>query len=241
MAIELPGLGDIVAPMRDAVKEYAVLLCELGGAGVNALTVFGALAAGSFDGSRHTVRSVVVLDKIDLGFLQRLSAEGERLGKSHFAAPLIMTPAYVEDSIDTFPLELIEIQQAHVTVFGPDHFGGLSFEGGHVRLQCERELKVILMGLRQGLLAAAGREEFIGALEVDAAENLVRTMRGMLWFKGDHQARAGADVVGEVEHMTGAAMPGVRAALDPAAAHGWPQFQTLYRDVESLGDIVDAW
>ena len=78
-----------------------------------------------------------------------------------------MTPDYIRSSVDTFPLELIEIQQMHLTLFSEVSFDELTFQDGHVRLQCERELKALLIGLRQVLLASAGEEKFIGVLEVE--------------------------------------------------------------------------
>ena len=241
IATETSALQAIIEPLREPLREFVELVQGLAGANVESLAVIGALAAGSFDPERHTVRSVLVLGSIDLEFIRRLADQGERLGKSRFAAPLIMTPPYIAASLDTFPLELLEIQQCHVTVFGPDHFQELSFEDRHVRLQCERELKTVLINLRQGLLAAAGRENVLEALEVDLAEQLARTMRGMLWLKGTTDAKPATEVLGEIETVIERPLNGVRAALDPHARHGWEEFRELYDDVTALGNIVDAW
>ena len=90
------------------------------------------------------------------------------------AAPTVFTPAYLARSVDTFPLEFIEIQQQHVTVLGEDHFAPLVFEPAHVRLQCERELKVLEIGLQQGILVSQGRSESLKWLGDDVAERLLR-------------------------------------------------------------------
>lgn len=240
-SFELPGISELPEKVRQPVREFAELLHQLGGEQVKAWTVFGALAAGSFDGTRHSVRSVLVLEQFDLEFLRRLAAQGQRLGRSHFAAPLIMTPKYITASCDTFPLALIEIQQCHVAVFGPDYFNDLTFEQQHVRLRCEHELKAVLIDLHQGLLATAGRDALLGALEVDIAENLVRTMRGMLWLKGQKKAQPAVSVIEELEQQIRRPLPGVRTALDPAAHHDWELFERLYHDVQALGNIVDGW
>jgi hypothetical protein len=173
--------------------------------------------------------------------LRELAGRGTVLGKSHIAAPLVMTPEYIAASLDTFPLELLEIHQNHLVLFGEDHFSDLSFDDGHVRLQCERELKTVLIALRQGLLAAAGREKFVGALVVDAAEGLMRTLRGMLWLRGQKDPKPAADVLTQVEKIVGRKLAGVRLALDRAGHHGWSEFESLYADVEALGEAADAW
>ena len=231
----------IAEPMRPPIRSLADLVRKLAGNHAKSLTLFGAIAAGSFEATRHTVRSVLIVDAIDLSVLRRLAEHGAKLGKAHVAAPLIQTPKYIADSLDTFPLELIEIHQNHITVFGKDHFEDLSFDDGHVRLQCERELKVLLIGLRQGLLAAAGREKVLAELEVNMAENLLRTLRGMLWLKGRREAQPATEVLVEIENLVQRKLPGVRAAVDREAAHDWSQFESLYRDVEALGETVNAW
>ncbi|MHC4697330.1 MAG: hypothetical protein ACYTFA_11355 [Planctomycetota bacterium] len=240
MVVELAGLDRIIEPMRTPLEQYARLVADLAGSTAKGLTLFGAITTGRFDLHRHTARSALVVDRVDLGMLRRLAEHGTRLGKARIAAPLIMTADYIKASLDTFPLELIEIKQQHMTLFGEDLFADLSFDDAHVRLQCERELKVILIGLRQGLLAAAGREKLLGALEQDMGEGLMRTLRGILWLKGDRDPKPAAQVLDEIEKTTGVKLTGIRVALDPGANHGWPEFESLYADVEALEKVADA-
>ena len=241
MTAAYPGLHRIAESMRGPIQDFANLLRELGGDNVQSLTIFGALAARSFDATRHTARSVVIVQSVDLGMLRRLAEHGARLGKAHISAPFVMTPEYIKESLDTFPLELIEISQNHITLFGEDQFEDLEFADADVRYQCERELKVQLIGMRQGLLAAAGREKALAEIQLSMGENLLRTLRGMLWLKGRKEPQPAGDVVAEVENLVQQKLAGLRNALDPNAEHGWEQFEALYRNVATLGDVVDGW
>ena len=230
----------ITEPMREPVRSYADLVRKLAGDAAKSLTLFGPIAAGQFDRARHSVRSVLIVDRVDLVMLRRLAEHGASLGKACITAPLIMTPEYIKTSLDTFPLELLEIAQRHLTLFGEEHFDDLHFDDSHVRLQCERELKRILMGLRQGLLAAAGREKLVGALERDVAEGLIRTLRGMMWLEGEKEFKPIPAVVEHAEKLAKRTLPGLRQALDPGAHVGFGEFDTFYHDVETLGEIADA-
>jgi hypothetical protein len=241
MGESLDGLDRVPELLRGPVREYAALVRSLGGDNVVSLTLFGVVMAGSFDPHRHTVRSVLVVERVDLEMLRALAGRGSKLGKDHIAAPLVMTAEYIRNSLDAFPLEFLEIQQQHATLFGPDAFAELTFDERDVRLQCERELKVILIGLRQGLLASMGKERALGELEAGAAAGLLRTLRGMLWLKGQKEAKAAEDVTRAVESLTGRRLEGLRTALDPTAERGWPAFELLYQDVAELGALVDAW
>jgi len=241
MTLEMTGLDGVVELMQKPIRQYVGILQDTSGANFKAVTLYGAILTGWFDPSVQSVRSVLVLDKVDLGLLRRIGEQGLKLGKAGIAAPFIMTPAYIKASLDTFPLELIEIQQRHLTIAGEDQFTDLTFDDAHVRLQCEREFKVILIRMRQGLLAAAGRDKFAAALAADVIEELVRTLRGLLWLKGDRGGKVALDVVADVEKMTDQKLPGVRSALDRAAVQGWSGFEAIYKDVEKLGEIADAW
>lgn len=230
----------VVESMQAPVRSFVDLLQYVGGDRITGLTLFGAITTADFDPKRLSARSVAVMDRVDLPVLQQLAENGAKLGGLSIAAPLVMTPDYITSSLDTFPLEFLEIQQQHAVVFGADHFSELTFKEPDVRLQCERDLKVILIGLRQGLLAAAGRENFLESLETDMALALLRTLRGLLWLRGRRELLPVADVLTEIEAMSGRTLTGVRCAMDATAHHGWAEFEALYRDVEVLGGIADA-
>ena len=70
---------------------------------------------------------------------------------------------------------------------------------------------------------------------------MTRTLCGLLWLNGIREAKPAREVLAEAERKLDRKLPGVRSALDPAAVHGWEAFQALYRDVEALGEIADAW
>jgi hypothetical protein len=241
MVEESPALERVVQPMRERLEQYAQVVRSLSGENAKSLVLFGAVATPVFDPARQTARSVLILCRVDLSLLRRLAEHGVRLGKASIAAPLIMTPEYVQASLDTFPLELMDIQQNHLVLFGEDYFAGLSFDDANVRLQCERELKAILIGLRQGLLAAAGRVRLIGALEADVAEGLMRTLRGMLWLEGQKDAKPREEVLATIEQIVDRKLRGIRTALDAGREHSWDEFEALYADVEALGEVADAW
>ncbi len=241
MSEEKLNLTGVPEAVRGGVENYVRLLKDAGSGKVESLTLYGRVTSEDFDKTRDVIRNVVVVERVDLSALRALSKHGLALGKAGVAAPLIMTPDYIKSSLDTFPIELLDIQLRHIVVFGNDHFETLTFEESHMRLQCERELKAILIGLRQGLLAAAGREKVLGAMERDASEGLLRTMRGMLWLKGQREALPADRVIVAVEKLVDRRLAGIRSAVDHAAPHGWDQFEALYADVESLGKDVDGW
>ena len=241
MIPSMMNVDHVVDHMQEPLTKYLDRVQTLAGANCLAIIGFGTIATSGFDPAKHIARSVIVLDKIDLAMLRELAKDGAKLGKARIAAPLIMTPVYINGSLDAFPLELLEIHQCHVCFVGTDYFTELAFDERHLRLQCERELKTILIGMRQGLLAAAGREKLFGAMEGDVAERLLRTLRGLLWLHGQDEYVSSMDVVSRIEQETDRSLAGIRQALQDHRRHDWDDFTRLYDDVDGLKTLADRW
>jgi len=225
--------------MREAANQFEQVIKEVVGPHALSLTLYGRVTSQLFDVGRHTARSVLVLQQVELTILQQLAKHGMALGKLKFAAPIIMTPGYIKESLDTFPLELLEISTSGITLFGDNHFADLTFEVSHIRLQTERELKTTLISMRQGLLASTGQDKLLGALQMDIGEGMLRPIRGLLWLKGHRDSLDMDAMLTKVETVVSTQLGGLRSALNPSGPHGWKEFEQLYADVEALGKLAN--
>lgn len=241
MTDEQVKLDKVTAPMRAAVPTYVEIVRQCAGGADVSLVLYGKVLTSEFDPRVDTAASVLVLPAMDVEALRRLAARGPQLGKLGFAAPVVMTPEFIRASLDTFALELIEIEQNRLVLLGPDVWADLKFEAAHVRMQCERELKTASLGMRRGLLTAAGQERMLDPLVAEVAAGLERVLRGMLWLK-DHRAYTPAPaMLAEIETLIGRKLDGVGTAWQEPRPHGFAAWQVLHEDVVSLGKIVDAW
>lgn len=233
------NLGGLPEAARDPVRELVETLQRLAGDNLRGLTVFGDVTTADFTPNATLIRSVALLGGMDLAMLDQLRRSGLRLGRRHLQAPLVMTPAYIKDSCDTFPLEFLEIQQTHVPVLGTDTFGELTFEREHVRLQAERELKRELINLRQGLLASAGKDRLLGQLCRDALAQTIRVLRGVLWMRQARCPNSRRGVIEEGQRLTSINMAGLMDVAEGSARSDFISLQRFYRDVERLSDYVN--
>jgi hypothetical protein len=72
---------------------------------------------------RSDINSLLLLREMDLGVLESIAPLGRRFHRSGIAPPLVMDPGYVNDSLDVFPMEFLEMRLIHETVFGEDILG----------------------------------------------------------------------------------------------------------------------
>lgn len=233
------NVGELPEPVREPIKELAAVLARLAGDNLRGLAVFGQVMSEDYSPDTTLVQSVAVLGGMDLLMLDQLRRRGLRLGRRHLQAPLIMTPTYIDESRDSFPLELLEIQQRHAMVLGPDIFATLEFDPQHMRLQAERELKRELINLRQGLLASAGKDKLLAPLCRDALEQTVRVLRGVLWLKKTPCPSAVLSILVAAEKLTRIDLAGLREVSGGSGRSDFVSFQRFYRDIERLSDYVN--
>lgn len=233
------NLEGVAHDARAAVRELAEALRQSIGPDLHALTVFGAAATAHF-GPRARVRCVAVLQRISVPALSRLAPKGPHLGRHRLEAPLIVTPQYVTESLDAFPIEFLEIHQVHHTVLGPDIFADLKFRDDHLRLQCEREFKRMLIRLRQGLLAAAGKVAQLAELLDDLSGHGARVLRGVLWLKGDRRPHPPHDLWVQAGRILGqdlSALDRVDAAPPPPTI---AEIERVYQTLQKLAENVNV-
>ncbi len=164
----VPSVAAKLEPMMtDILGEHA--------RNVHSIHVVGSAVRPDYNEAFSDINSVVVLHEMSLEFIAFLAPLGKKYGKKRIAAPLIMTPEYIGKSLDVFPVEFLNYKLSHKTIYGHDLLNDLQIDIPHLRLQCEREIKIKLIGLRQGYLSSLGKKE-------DLTETLVRSLAGTMAF-----------------------------------------------------------
>jgi hypothetical protein len=92
---------------------------------------------------------------------------------------------FLRDALDVFPIELLDMQERHRMLYGPDVLAGLQIEAGALRRQCEQELRGKLLKLRQAYLESSPSPKELQIVLTAAASGLVVLARTLL-----HLARA---------------------------------------------------
>lgn len=130
---------------------------------IHSIYITGTAITDDYDEKVSDVNSIFVLKEIDIKFLEIIAPLGKKYGKSRVAAPLIMTPDYIDSSRDVFPVEFLNFKLIHATVFGEDIFKNIEIRKTDLRHQCERDLKTKLIWLRQGYLSSLGNRKTLTA------------------------------------------------------------------------------
>ena len=151
---------------------------------VLSISVVGSVLTPEFLPDQSDINSIIVLKKIDLPFLDCLVTLGKEYSKQRIAAPLLMTPDYIETSLDVFPIEFLNFRTIHHTVYGSDYFRDLSIERSHLRLQCEREIKSKLLWLHQSYIESLGSQELLLQRFTASITGFIPLFRAILYLAG---------------------------------------------------------
>ena len=134
-------------------------------------------------------------NKSDLNFLIVLSEEGiERLHLAHelvarwrkkkVGTPLFLTKDYIDFSLDTFPIEFLNIKLNRQVIAGEDVLAGISFKRDFIRMEGERELKGKLLLLRQRYVETRGKQKVLEELISASLPTFIFVFKGLLYLLG---------------------------------------------------------
>ena len=235
-------------PVRSPVRSLLARLHKDLGDELLSLCVVGSAVTGDFHPRYSDINTVLVVRQRSHRLLQLLAGYGKSMGKRKLRAPLLMTPEYIQQSLDVFGAELLEFQLNHAMVYGPDPFVELSFCKQDIRLQCERQFKAALIKLRQGYISALGKPKAVGRLLLDCAAELAVLLRALLWLTDTDRPREAlptlaaaaekfefdpAKVALLMKHRQHRTRP------DAAVVNGL--FEDIYQVIDHLGRTVDAF
>lgn len=114
--------------------------------------IFYGFAEQQSGGKSPHINALVILKDNSPSEIAKSSGFLKKWHKNSINSPLFLTQDFINESLDTFPLEFIEMKSSYDVLFGVDVLGGLEFAPEDIRRQCERELKGKLIHLRSEYL-----------------------------------------------------------------------------------------
>ena len=146
--------------------------------------LYGSAAGEDYRPGKSDLNFLIVLSEEAIDHLDRALETVSRWRKKGVATPLFMTKPYIASSLDSYPLEFLNMQKGHVLVYGEDVLKDMSFEPCHLRLQCEREIKGKLLLLRERFLETEGKARRVQDLIAESITAFISIFGGLLSLRG---------------------------------------------------------
>ena len=183
-----PGAAKKITPFFDEILDKY-------GDRIHSIYVTGTAITDDYNEKASDVNSVFVLKEMDLKFLELLAPLGKKYRKQKVAAPLIMTPGYIETSLDVFPVEFLNFKLIHSVIYGEDILEGIEINRMDLRHQCEREIKTKLIRLRQGYISSLGDRKMLTQGLADSITGDIPLFRGIIALLGKESPVKQSEVI----------------------------------------------
>ncbi len=151
---------------------------------LKSIILYGSGARREYIPKKSDLNFLVVLTDAAMDRLSQAFPLIRKWRKRRVNIPLFLTEDYIASSLDSFPVEFLNLRDSHVLVSGRDVLKELSFDKKSIRLQCERELKGKLLLLREAYLDSEGKARGLGQVSSASLTAFLSLFRALLFLKG---------------------------------------------------------
>ncbi|MDD3012825.1 MAG: nucleotidyltransferase domain-containing protein [Candidatus Gastranaerophilales bacterium] len=142
--------------------------------------LYGSYASGNYQKGISDINLLVILDKLKSKDLKIANTAMKKWKKTGNPVPLFMDKDEWPTSCDVYAIEYSDIKERHKLLYGEDLVSSLSVEKNYLRLQCESEIKNLLVKLRQAYLANSDNIKVIDNIIKKSSTSFITVFRAVL-------------------------------------------------------------
>jgi predicted nucleotidyltransferase len=149
------------------------------GSNLKSFVVYGSAATGELY-KKSDYNTLIVTEEIDLKELDKVSKQIKKWVKKGNPPPMIFTKHSLERSSDVFPLELLDIKENNITLFGENVFKDMEVSPENLRVETERELKSALLRLMRSYIMTGGGRRDMKRVMRESVSGMIAVFKGLL-------------------------------------------------------------
>ena len=210
---ELQNLSVFHEEVRSKLGPYVTELIGLLGENLRSVAVYGSASGPDYVPKKSNVNLLVVCQEVGLETLKTTLKTVKKGRKKGIVAPLFLTVEHMRTSSDVFPIEFLDMRDGHVVIYGDEIFRGIEIGFENLRLECEEQLKGMLIRLRQAYLEVGSDAKGLTGVLLDSISSLIPVLRGVLRLLGEEPPKVKVDVVEVVASKLNVNVDAIRGAL----------------------------
>jgi len=235
------------AATEQRIAQVGAALAQALGERVVCIAVYGSAASDEFSPAHSDVNLLLVLRDVSFADLRLIGITLTReAGKDlRFASPLVLTPSFLLDARDSFPIELDDIRERHRILAGTDVLADLRVTAESLREQAEREARGKLLRLRALVIQRPPDEHLCQALaSLAAVLGIIERALLHAHLGARHRGQALFDAIEKHASIKLRALPRLEAIREnleswPAGADLDDLLAVALREVEALVQFID--
>lgn len=168
---------------------------------LKSIVMFGSCAIGECNTLLSGVNLIVIIDSLCANDLKTANSFIKDWQKSKNPMPIFMDKDEWFNSTDVYPIEYTDIKERHKIVYGEDVVTPLQIDSNNLRLQCELEIKNLLIKLRQTYLGLAKDKKVLEQLILLVSKSLTAIFRAILRYKQISGAKTHEQVIEKISEL----------------------------------------
>ena len=232
-----------VAKMDTKLVELVNRLKEAVGKNLESVVLYGSAATGAYRPGTSDLNILCTLVTIDVHELQLLTPVVHWwMREEKEPAPLFFLTEELHRSTDVFAIESLDVKRAHRVLYGPDPVASLDVPMNLHRVQVERDLRLLLLRLRQHVLLAGKNElEYTTILKRTDSSALTLLRHVLIAFDEEPPAEP-ASLFERIAALTGADAAAFQDVHDFHEGHKLPKdaFTSYDAYIRALNKVVIA-
>jgi len=161
-------------------EEFSVQCRQALGGAFHSVILYGSAVTGDFVKKRSDHNLLLVAREWTPETMEAIRPLVQKwIGRGN-SSPLLFTPERLQNSADVFPMEMLDILDAHRILDGDDPLADITVDPVHLRHQVEFELRSKLMALRQAYLECKRPGKELAELMIRTVGSILVVFRGAL-------------------------------------------------------------
>jgi hypothetical protein len=197
------------------LEELVKKMQEAAGVNLESVILYGSAARGDYRETYSDLNVLCAMGSLGAEELARVAPVVKWwCTEKREPAPLFFSREELQQSSDIFPIELLDMQESHRVLYGPDVVAGISVPMNLHRVQVERDLRIILLKLRQHFLHRAKNQKELAGVFAKSVCGVLTLLRHTL-IAFDEKPPAGArELFARIAAITGADATAFEAVME---------------------------
>lgn len=188
---------------NDIIDQYVAEYRDILGDTLVSIIMYGSAVTHEYRPGISDINTAVILTQNTISVLAKTLPFQRKWIRRLGVVPFFMTLRYIESSLDTYPIEFLNMRLAYRVLHGADVLAGLDIKKEHLRLQCEHELKGISLHLRTGFIQAQDDTRALLSVLLLSRKSLMPVFKALLVLHDRKVPNIRSEVIGAVEDQFG--------------------------------------
>ncbi len=168
---------NIPEKLKNKIQDFLKKLECAYGQELVSVALYGSAASSEFINKHSNINFLIVLKDTDCCHLDKAT---DIVQKFPLFEPIFMTEQYILSSTDIFPIEFLDMKENNYLLFGKDVLSAIQIDTKNLRFQCEQELKIKLLNLKNAYLRMTKNKSALRNLLFKSMTSILHISRNIL-------------------------------------------------------------